>query len=77
MATDTLPLTLSKQGLAERLNLSRRTIERMRAAGTFPPPLPGFRRPRWSTAVILRWLAENGLRTCGVANGGSSNSEGQ
>jgi predicted DNA-binding transcriptional regulator AlpA len=74
MRTDELPLTLDKRGLAKYLGISRRSIERLRAAGTFPQALPGFRRPRWSTAVVVEWLRSNGLRTSGAA-GGSSNSE--
>ncbi len=74
MTTGVLPLTLDKRGVAKLMNLSRRTVERMRRAGTFPTPLP-FRRPRWSTAVVLRWLRDNG-RACGSTNEVSSNSEG-
>lgn len=61
--TEELPLTLNKKGLARLLSLSLRSIERMRTAGAFPPPLPGLRRPRWSTAVVLGWLRVNGVRT--------------
>lgn len=70
MTTDTLPLplTLDKRGLAQQFSLSKRSIDRLCAGATFPRPLPGFKRPRWSTMVVLEWLR---------ANGGSSNSEGK
>lgn len=64
------PLTLNVRGLTKHLRVSRRTIERMRAAGTFPRPLPGFRRPRWSTAVVLRWLRTNGSEAMSTNNEG-------
>jgi len=59
---EALPLTLGKRELSMLLNLSSRSIERMRAAGTFPAALPGLRRPRWSTQVVLEWLRVNGER---------------
>lgn len=62
MTTDGLPLTLDKRELARLMNISRRTVERMRAAGVFPTPLPGLRRPRWSTTVVVEWLRVNGER---------------
>lgn len=63
MTTDELPLTLDKREVAKHLNLSKRTIERLRATGAFPPPLPGLRRLRWSTHIVLDWLRTNGERT--------------
>ena len=53
-------LTLTKQEFAEQLGVSPKTIDRLRAAGKLPPPLPGLHHPRWARVVILRWL-ESGV----------------
>lgn len=56
MTTNSLPLTLTKKTLAGQLNVSLRTLERMRAAGLIPEPLAGLKRPRWSTEAVMTWL---------------------
>jgi hypothetical protein len=68
MRTEELPLTLDTRGVSKQLNLSRRGFLRLRKSGKFPPPLPGVRRPRWSTSVVLDWLKANGLFAGGPAN---------
>jgi hypothetical protein len=49
-------LTLTKRELAAQLNVSTRTLDRMRAAGELPEPVSGCRHPRWALSVILHWL---------------------
>jgi excisionase family DNA binding protein len=48
---------LTKAQLAELLNVSRRTVDRMVAAGTGPPPviLPSGRR-RWRKGDVRHWI---------------------
>jgi predicted DNA-binding transcriptional regulator AlpA len=53
-------LTLTKKEFAEHLGVSTKTIDRLRASGKLPLPLPSLHHPRWSRAVILRWL-ESGI----------------
>jgi excisionase family DNA binding protein len=50
---------LNKAQLAELLGVSRRTVERMTAAGTGPPSvlLPSGRR-RWRKGDVGRWVEE-------------------
>lgn len=55
-------LTLTKQELARELQVSVRTIERRRKAGTLPPTVPGVGRPRWARVVVLEWLRASGVR---------------
>jgi predicted DNA-binding transcriptional regulator AlpA len=47
--------------LAQVLGISRRTLERERSAGRFPPPdrLVG-KMPIWSVATIRRWVEGGG-----------------
>lgn len=51
------PLAVGIQQLAAMLSLSRRTIERERSAGRFPPPdkIIG-NRPLWLISTIRRWI---------------------
>jgi excisionase family DNA binding protein len=51
---------LNKTQLAELLGVSRRTVDRMVAAGTAPPVtlLPSGRR-RWRKGDVRQWLAEH------------------
>jgi predicted DNA-binding transcriptional regulator AlpA len=43
--------------LAEALGVSRRTLERERSAGRFPPPdLMMGKAPLWSPATIQAWI---------------------
>jgi hypothetical protein len=47
--------------LARFLNTSRRTVERMRAAGQVPPPCFHVNSmPRWRPEAVRRWIAEGG-----------------
>jgi excisionase family DNA binding protein len=54
---------LNKTQLAELLGVSRRTVDRMVAAGTAPPVtlLPSGRR-RWRKGDVRQWLAERRAR---------------
>jgi hypothetical protein len=58
MSQERLSLTMTKADLARELRVSVRTIERMRRAGFLPPMLPGFTRPRFSSAAVVAWLHE-------------------
>lgn len=52
---------LSLTDLAGFLNTTRRTIERMRAAGKLPPAdIKVGKMPRWQAATIRAWLAGQG-----------------
>src|SRR5262245_22559761 len=47
--------------VARSLGVSRRLIERERAAGRFPPPDRTIGRvPLWSRATLVRWISEGG-----------------
>lgn len=47
--------------VADAFGISRRSIERERAAGKFPKPdLTIGRMPLWKPATIERWMAERG-----------------
>jgi hypothetical protein len=60
---DAIEPLLSNEDLTRILNASRRTIERMRAAGRLPrPDLRIGKMPRWLPGTIRRWLAEGGGR---------------
>lgn len=56
-------LTLRLDEVAAALGIGRRTLERERSAGRFPPPdmLIG-RAPLWRPATIERWIAEGGAK---------------
>lgn len=60
--TNDPPLTMTQKTLAAHLNLSVRTIQRLRAIGRLPAPLPGCRRPRWASETVLAWLRATGRR---------------
>jgi predicted DNA-binding transcriptional regulator AlpA len=46
--------------VAETIGISRRSFERLRAAGKFPPPDRQVgRMPLWRPATVDRWLAGN------------------
>ena len=47
-------LTLDEIATALRVNPV--TIRRAVLRGDFPPPLPGFRRLRWSALAIEEWM---------------------
>ena len=59
---DGLPEVLFLDDLAKLLRCSPSTIKRRVRARVFPvAPLPGIdKRPRWSKAMVLRWLAVGG-----------------
>jgi len=57
--TDVTPIEslVSIDGLASVLNASRRTTERLRAAGKLPKPdLHVGKLPRWKPETIRRWI---------------------
>ena len=60
--TDGLPEVLFLDDLAKLLRCSPSTIKRRVRARVFPvASLPGIdKRPRWSKAMVLRWLAVGG-----------------
>lgn len=45
--------------IAEMLGIHRRTLERMRSSGEFPPPdrLIG-KRPMWTRETVLSWIGK-------------------
>jgi predicted DNA-binding transcriptional regulator AlpA len=54
-------LALRLDELAAALGVSRRTVERERAAGRFPKPdLHIGRAPLWTPATIQRWVDGGG-----------------
>jgi excisionase family DNA binding protein len=56
-ATTELEPLLSTDGIAHLLGCGRRTVERLRAAGTLPKPcLRVGSLPRWRPAVIREWI---------------------
>ena len=53
-----VPLTYRLDDLPVALNVSRRTIERERAAGRFPEPdLKIGKSPLWLRETIVQWIA--------------------
>jgi predicted DNA-binding transcriptional regulator AlpA len=51
--------------IARSLGVSRRLIERERAAGRFPKPdLTMGRAPLWTRETLTRWIAQGGGRPC-------------
>ena len=59
---DTLPDVLFLEDVAALLRCSPSTIKRRLRAHVFPvAPLPGIdKRPRWSKAAVMQWLAVGG-----------------
>jgi excisionase family DNA binding protein len=56
-------LTYRLDEVAKLLGVSRRTIERERAAGRFPKPdLWIGRTPLWRRETLVQWIAEGGGR---------------
>ena len=53
MSTDTL---LTRKEAAERLAISKRTLEREIARGKFPRPLKIGRSSRWPASDVLQYL---------------------
>ena len=62
VGADELPEVLLLDDVAALLRCSPSTIKRRLRAHVFPvPPLPGIdKRPRWSKAMLLQWLAVGG-----------------
>jgi predicted DNA-binding transcriptional regulator AlpA len=51
------PLAYSSDGLAKRLSVSRRTVERWNSAGKLPRPIRlGGRLLRWIASEIRDWV---------------------
>jgi excisionase family DNA binding protein len=61
------PLLLSADKLAELLNISVRTLWRLRAAGTLPRPLRIGGSIRWRFDEISQWI------DAGCPHGGATN----
>lgn len=54
-------LTYRLNEVAEALGVSRRLIEKERAAGKFPQPdIRVGRVPLWARSAVVRWIAEGG-----------------
>jgi len=57
--TEGLPQLHSVEDVAAALKVSRRKLERLRAAGRFPKPdVTLGRSPRWRATTITAWLAD-------------------
>ena len=50
------PLLITAEELAGLLNLSKRTLWRMRSAGSMPQPVKLGNSVRWVRVEILNWL---------------------
>jgi predicted DNA-binding transcriptional regulator AlpA len=60
-SADALAPLLSQEDLAHVLNASRRTIERMRAAGKLPQPDVHIgKMPRWRPEMVRAWIERGG-----------------
>jgi predicted DNA-binding transcriptional regulator AlpA len=57
-----IPPLLTITDLCHILGCDRRTVERMRSAGTLPRPTlnVGTRSPRWTRAAIASWIDGGG-----------------
>ena len=57
-AADRIPRSIGIDELADRLDVSRRTIEKARRAGTFPiPEIKGISSdPKWSSDVVAKFM---------------------
>lgn len=54
-------LALRLPEAADALGIGRRTLERLRASGAFPPPdLIIGKMPLWTPATLERWVAKGG-----------------
>ncbi len=51
---------LWRKDVAKLLGVSERTISRYVKAGTFPPPVLPFGRPRWPQRFVHDWLEKTG-----------------
>lgn len=56
------PNLLSKSDVMKLLGVSDRTIEKMVAAGDFPPPIRLGKCARWAEAAVVAWLNEKVAR---------------
>jgi hypothetical protein len=66
-ALDTRPsierLTYRLDEVAASLGVSRRALERERAAGRFPAPdMQIGKMPLWQRETLVRWIAQGGAR---------------
>lgn len=57
------PDYLTITDITTRLRMSRRSLERLRAAGDFPAPLNFTRRPVWPAAEVYRWAERQAAHT--------------
>jgi predicted DNA-binding transcriptional regulator AlpA len=56
-------LTWRLDAIAKALGVSRRTLERERSAGRFPPPdLSIGKMPLWRPETIRRWVERGGVQ---------------
>jgi excisionase family DNA binding protein len=53
---DEEPTFVDKPQAAEMVGVSVRTLERLVAAGQFPPPIQFGRRRRWLRKGLSRWI---------------------
>ncbi len=55
-------MALRLDAVAEALGISRRQLERERAAGRFPRPdrIVGARTPIWKLETVRQWLDQKG-----------------
>jgi predicted DNA-binding transcriptional regulator AlpA len=53
---------LSKADLAARLKISKRSVDRLRAAGKLPEPLYVGRQARWTVAALETWELRGGSK---------------
>jgi hypothetical protein len=61
---DQIPAVCDIEDVAEWLGISRRQVDRLRAAGTFPiRELPSIGPPRWSGCRVRAYLEDRDMRT--------------
>jgi excisionase family DNA binding protein len=48
--------SLTLEQVADRLQVSKTTVRRMVARGTFPPPVKVSTKWRWPADAVTRWL---------------------
>jgi len=55
MQTDIQPTLFNKDAVCQRLSISKRTLEMMVDAGTFPPSVRLGRYVYWSEVAVSKW----------------------
>lgn len=60
--TTVAPTLFTLQNIADAVQLSKRTINRLRASGALPAEdfAVGTKSPRWSQQTIATWIASGG-----------------